>query len=171
MQNPNAREFQFCPFCGQRRLRAACVKSFVCEACRRQFFVNVAGAVAGWITDPDGAVLVTVRKYDPAAGTWDLPGGFLNPQEEAEAGLRREVREELGFDPGQLTYVCSMPNDYPYQGVRYPTVDLLFRASLDARPQLTLDDEIAAALWVQSRDLDPSRFGLASIRRVVEKVM
>lgn len=171
MQNPNVGEFQFCPFCGQKRLQATCVKSFGCEACGRPFFLNVAGAVAGLISDPEGAVLVTIRKYDPAAGTWDLPGGFLNPDERAEEALRREVREELGFDPGKLTYVCSMPNDYAYKGVRYSTIDLLFRVKLDVRPVLTLDDEIASAHWVASNELDPTRFGLDSIRRLIQQVI
>jgi 8-oxo-dGTP pyrophosphatase MutT (NUDIX family) len=169
MHNPNSDQFRYCPFCGEERLRAACEKSFVCGACDRLFFMNVAAAVAALISDREGAVLVTERKYDPAAGTWDLPGGFTDPRESVEEALRREVKEEVGIDPGRLTYLCSLPNEYVYKGVRYATVDLFFSAMLETRPELKLSDEIADAHWVARDQLDPSRFGLGSIRKLIQQ--
>lgn len=169
MHNPNADQFRFCPFCGEERLRAACEKSFVCEACGRPFFMNVAAAVAALISDREGALLVTVRKHDPAAGMLDLPGGFMDPRETVEEALRREIKEEVGINPGRLTYLCSMPNEYAYKGVRYATADLFFTAMVKTRPELTLSNEIAAADWVARDQLDPSRFGMGSIRNLIQQ--
>ena len=52
----------------------------------------------------DGELLVVTRNRDPAKGTWDLPGGFLDPGETYEQGLRRELREELNLDIFALRY-------------------------------------------------------------------
>ena len=42
-------------------------------------------------------VLLIQRALPPYAGLWTLPGGRLEPGEDAEAGAIREVREELGL--------------------------------------------------------------------------
>lgn len=50
------------------------------------------------VIERDGEVLLGRRRFDPGAGCWGLPGGFLEEHEDALAGLRREVREETGLD-------------------------------------------------------------------------
>jgi 8-oxo-dGTP diphosphatase len=55
--------------------------------------------VACALVDPDGRVLVAQRPPGkPMAGLWEFPGGKLRPGETPEAGLIRELREELGVD-------------------------------------------------------------------------
>jgi 8-oxo-dGTP diphosphatase len=56
--------------------------------------VVVAGAL---ISGP--SLLVAQRARPPElAGLWELPGGKVAPGESDEAGLARELREELGVD-------------------------------------------------------------------------
>lgn len=42
-------------------------------------------------------VLLIERGIEPFKGCWALPGGFLNPDETAEQGARRELQEETGL--------------------------------------------------------------------------
>jgi 8-oxo-dGTP diphosphatase len=50
------------------------------------------------VEDDSGRVLLGRRAADPAAGHWDLPGGFLEEGEHPLDGLRRELREETGLE-------------------------------------------------------------------------
>lgn len=61
--------------------------------------------VAGVVQDTDGKILIAQRPAGKhMAGSWEFPGGKLEPGEHPESGLRRELREELGVDP-----ICSRP--------------------------------------------------------------
>jgi 8-oxo-dGTP diphosphatase len=70
--------------------------------------------VAAALVDDCGRVLVQQRSADTAlAGLWEFPGGKVEPGEQPEAALVRELREELAIDvdPATLTALtfASMP--------------------------------------------------------------
>ncbi len=56
--------------------------------------------VAGAIVDHERRMLLLARRRYPAevAGLWELPGGKVEPGENAEDALRRELAEELGVE-------------------------------------------------------------------------
>lgn len=55
--------------------------------------------VAAAIIDPQGRVLVQQRPPGkPMAGLWEFPGGKVDPGENPEAALARELHEELGIE-------------------------------------------------------------------------
>ena len=53
-----------------------------------------------------GKVLLVERRDPPYAGLFSLPGGKLRFGERLEAGVRREVAEETGFDLPQFLFFC-----------------------------------------------------------------
>jgi len=60
------------------------------------------------VRDAQGRLLMQRRAAtkDIAPGKWDTSvGGHLLPGEEAEAAARREMREELGVEAGELVFV------------------------------------------------------------------
>ena len=73
----------------------------------------------GVLIDGDGSFLLTSRPDGKVyAGYWEFPGGKVEPGENIEQALRRELHEELGItigtaEPWQVELV-----DYPHARVR-----------------------------------------------------
>jgi mutator protein MutT len=69
--------------------------------------------VAGVLADTAGRVLIAQR---PAgrhlAGSWEFPGGKLEPDEDRCAGLARELREELGVDVQAAQPLLQVRHEY-----------------------------------------------------------
>lgn len=162
--------FRHCPACTAPATPAA-GPDFRCRGCGFHYFHNVAAATAAFILCAD-EVLVTVRARPPAAGTLDLPGGFVTAGESLEQGLARELAEELGLDPlpAMPRYLFSLPNRYPYDGVEYATSDAFFAIDCADRPLVAARQEIADIAWHVIDSLDAGRFGLPSVADAVRRV-
>jgi 8-oxo-dGTP diphosphatase len=83
---------------------------------------KVIPASGGFITDPDGKVLLVKPNY---RDHWGWPGGHVDEGERPEEGCAREIREELGLTlpVGRLlvTHWVSPFDDRPY-----PLIHFLF---------------------------------------------
>lgn len=142
--------FRFCPACGGTQVEWLSAKEMRCRGCRFTFFLNAAAAVCV-VIEAAGKILLAVRGSDPERGRLDLPGGFLEPGEDAEQGLRREVREELRLELPSLRLLGTHPNTYPWGGITYATLDLIFHTMLPAIPEVVPGDDVRAVEW---HDLD-----------------
>lgn len=163
--------FKNCPNCCSRDFRFENSVRFECNDCHFIYFHNTAAAVAG-ILHYNGNILFTVRNQEPQKGTWDLPGGFISPNESATFALRREIHEELGFfiQEQQCEYLTTFPNQYEYKGVIYNTLDIFYVIHLEVFPEVLLaEDEIQNVLWVKKEDVKLQNIGLQSIKKVVEQ--
>lgn len=78
--------------------------------------VDVAVAV---IRRPDGQVLFAQRPPGTlCAGYWEFPGGKIEADESARAGLVREIDEELGLHIRTARPWITLHHDYPHARVR-----------------------------------------------------
>lgn len=97
--------------------------------CRDCGFINyenpkiVVGSVASW----DGRILLCRRAIEPRLGFWTLPAGYLELNETAAEGARREAWEEARarLEIDQLLAVYSIP--------RISQIQLIYRARLASR--------------------------------------
>lgn len=99
-----------------------------CAACQLELFVNPSPAVGAIVLDADGRVLLIRRAHEPGQGLLAVPGGFVDDGETAESAVCREIREEVGLELTEISYLTSSVNRYLYGGVVYTTLDLFFVA-------------------------------------------
>jgi NAD+ diphosphatase len=168
--NGLAQVLKHCPKCGAAAFKQMSLKMFRCSECGFELYINNAASVAALIPDGQGRLLITTRAKEPKKGAWDLPGGFVDPDESAETAIKREIQEELGLEVVSTKYLCSLPNRYEYMGVRYPTMDLGFVCQVADFSSLAVEQvEIAQVSFVPVGEVDLTRFGFASIAGMVER--
>ncbi len=159
--------FSFCPSCGSKKIHFDGVKQFTCDSCSFTYFQNVAAAAAA-LLDYNGKILFVRRVREPQKGKLDLPGGFIDPNESAEDGMNRELKEELGITFAQMKYLGSAPNVYLYKDVTYYTCDLFFYVKIESLPTNIDDSEIASLELIDPLKVDKNEIAFSSTRKGIE---
>jgi ADP-ribose pyrophosphatase YjhB (NUDIX family) len=93
--NPALEDVRFCPRCGAAA-DVSYPRSIACRGCGYQAFYNPKPVAAAIPFDADGRVILLRRGFDPGAGLWTFPGGFVDLGESVPQAARREALEELG---------------------------------------------------------------------------
>ena len=96
-------------------------------------------------------VLLIRRKHDPFAGSWALPGGFLEIDEPIEEGARRELKEETRFEVTGPIAFLGVYGD-PKRDPRGRTISMAHAAVIrGAPPEVTGGDDAKEAAWRLAR--------------------
>lgn len=158
-----SRLFQFCPRCGQRRPAHQPPQPFLCDACGLRYFFNPVIAVAAILLGPDDRALFIRRAKDPAKGKLAVPGGFVDIGETAEEGMRREIKEEVNLEAGKLSFLCTALNQYLYEGVTYPVLDICFVTRAISIEPIAALDGVESFCWLKPSEVDPNEIAFPSI--------
>ena len=162
--------FKYCPCCGSENFEQHNIKSKHCRDCDFVYYINPSAAVAAFILNSKNELLVCTRKKEPAKGTFDLPGGFIDYNETAEQAIAREIKEELGGEIVNAEYLFSLPNDYLYSNLTVPTMDLFYLCKLKDDDDLHPADDVAEFQFMPLATINPEKFGLNSIKKAVERI-
>lgn len=122
--------FNFCPLCGKKNIVCDNNRKWFCSDCGFLLYCNVAAACGLVLYDDFDNVLFEVRAKEPRKGYLAIPGGFIDADERAEEGIIRECQEELGFEPENISFICTYPNTYLYKNIEYKTCDMFFSSKL-----------------------------------------
>jgi len=161
-------QFKYCPRCGSDQFVEHNFKSKICKACGFVYYFNSSASTAAFILNADNELLAVRRAREPAKGTLDLPGGFVDIYETAEEAITREVREETGLVVTKPEFLFTLPNIYVYSGFEVHTVDLFFVCRAVDFSSLHADDDAAEVLFIPVKEIRPEDFGLDSIRKAVK---
>lgn len=90
---------------------------------------------------------------------------------EQRGGSGTEVKEETGLEVTRTEFLFSLPNTYLYSGFLVHTVDCFFRCTVADSSLAHAMDDAAELLWIPVKELRPEDFGLASVRKGIEKLL
>jgi len=164
-------KFLFCPVCGSNRFNIHNFKSKQCEACGFTYYANPCSATVAFIRNDKGELLVATRGKEPAKGTFDLPGGFVDMEETVEDAMRREIMEETGLTACEMTYRFSIPNHYLYSDMLIHTLDMFYEVQVNDDKQPMANDDVAKLQWMPLEKVNPKDFGLKSVSQGVERYL
>ena len=120
MKHPLA-QFLYCPECGSPHFEVNNEKSKKCTDCGFVYYFNPSSATVALILNEKKELLVCRRAKEPAKGTLDLPGGFIDMNETGEEGVGREVWEETGL---HLTQIQGEENSHSLNIVGNQTISI-----------------------------------------------
>ena len=98
----------------------------------------------------------------------------MDKGETGEEAAQRELYEESGLQlpTEQFAYAFSLPNSYLYSDFLVPTLDIFYTVQLPSeKPTVQAMDDVAQLHWLAPAEIDPSRFGLISIRRGIARYL
>ena len=113
----------------------------------------------------DGAelkVLLIERGITPYKGHWAFPGGFLNPNETAEEGARRELCEETGLDSAHIEQLRTYST--PDRDPRERVITIAYIALVRIQ-DVKGGDDAADARWFPVENVPPLAFDHGKILR------
>ncbi|MEJ2732683.1 MAG: NUDIX hydrolase [Anaerolineae bacterium] len=98
-QDQPAGEFKLCPFCGTPLLmeESGPRPRPTCSSCGFVQHRNPAPTVSVLVVD-GGRVLLGKRGAEPGKGTWSLPSGYIEYEDDFVTTAIREAKEETGLD-------------------------------------------------------------------------
>lgn len=153
-----------CPRCAARL--AAEDGAVRCTACGLVVYAKPAAAVCALLLDGEGRVLLARRAEEPAAGKWDIIGGFMDEFEQPLETLRRELREELGVEIEPLELVAAVADRYGEGG--NATLNLCWTARI-ASGEPTPSEELAELRWFEPDELPgPEEFAFRNCREILD---
>lgn len=163
--------FRYCPVCGSTKFVEQNTKAKHCPDCGFTYYFNPSAATVAFILNEKNELLVCRRARNPAKGTLDLPGGFIDMGETGEEGVAREVAEETMLQVTSAKYLFSLPNTYLYSGFLVHTLDQFFLCRVGDFSVLHSRDDVADSFFMTLEQVNPAEFGLDSVRTALKRFL
>lgn len=99
--------------------------------------------------DGEGRLLLGRHAEDPGEGSWVLPGGGVEAGESVEEAALRELAEETGARPDELTFAGV------FEDVEDARVNFLFLARAPGGEAVAAGSDLVELDWLDPGDVSP----------------
>jgi len=154
----------FCSACGSEVERREAFGRMrpVCPRCGRVHFEDPKVAAAVLVVE-QGKVLLVRRVNAPFEGTWTLPAGFVDADEDPKEAAARECLEETGLEV-HITHLLDVIAGKEHG--RGASIVVVYRAEV-VGGQLAARDDAGEAAFFPPHDLPA--LGFAATRAILER--
>ncbi|WP_148253942.1 NAD(+) diphosphatase [Aidingimonas lacisalsi] len=139
------RNHRFCGRCGVETAQVPGEFAMHCSACGHRNYPRISPCIITLVTHGDELLLARSPRFP--AGRYSTLAGFIEPGEDAEDAVRREVHEEVGISLGRIRYFRSQAWPFPH------SLMLGFYAEAASRRIMIDHKEIVDAAWFSPRHL------------------
>ena len=151
---------QYCGRCGTSTQSKLNERAKVCPQCGLINFPRISPAIIVAIIKDNQILLSRAHRFPP--GLYSVIAGFVDPGETLEECVRREVKEEVGIEVGNICYFGSQPWPFPNSLMVAFTADY-------AGGKITIGEtEIADAGWFTANNLPPIPDRVSISRRLID---
>ncbi|MBN2322923.1 MAG: NAD(+) diphosphatase [Spirochaetes bacterium] len=106
------RTHRYCGRCGRRTVLSENERALVCSRCGLASYPRISPAIIVAITRNRKILLARSRRF--RTGLYSVLAGFVEPGENLEGCLQREVLEEVGITVTDIRYFASQPWPFPH---------------------------------------------------------
>lgn len=162
--------FKFCPNC-QNKINKQ--NNFIfCPNCAFYFYHNPSPTNAVIFYNSKNEVLLTQRKFPPKKNYWDLPGGFVNLNENIEESIKREIKEELDIDIDlkNLKYLTSTNDKYFYKNINQITLCFVFSCPIKDKKvkKIKIKDDVASIRLFSKNKIPWKKIAFEGIKKSLQ---
>lgn len=155
------RTTRYCGRCATATEPAAGERARRCPACGLLAFPRLAPAVITLI-ERDGEALLARGRTFPVP-MYSCIAGFVEPGEDLEDAVRREVREEVGVELAEVRYVSSQPWPFPH------SLMVGFEARWSSGDIVVDESELVDAQWFRPDDLPMIPPSMSIARTLIDR--
>ncbi len=158
--------YKFCPDCGGKCERKN-AKTYQCQICLKMWFDQPRVSVDCIVVNQRNELLFTVRAKNPKKGTYTVPGGFVDHNENALQTVIRETLEETGATISDIKYFNTYPVMYTYQSNEYPVLSITFLAKFVKFTKRFDKEETQDLVWIKADSVNLKKIGLENVKNAI----
>lgn len=162
-----ARTHRFCGRCGTATVMAENERAYICPSCRLMNFPRLSPAIITLVTrgEGDDEEALLARGTNFQVPLYSCLAGFVEPGENLEQAVQREVYEEVGVLVTDVTYVSSQPWPFPN------SLMLGFTARYGSGDLVLDEKEIMDAKWFRRDELPMIPGSISIARKLIDTWM
>lgn len=111
--------------------------------------------VVGAMLEKDGKFLLVKEIKEIAKGKWNHPGGWIDVGEDPLEAVKREVKEESGFDftPKNILGVYSLSKEAGKEAGHH-AIKLIYIGDISKQQEGRMEEEISETRWFLPEEIE-----------------